>query len=218
METITKKQLDILCQNGKAIDSKGGYPAVVIHPDNTITKIWARRKSFFSSATLRPYTQRFIYNADELARRNIRVPEVISHARLENSFIRIVTYTTLPGFSIRELLETSPASVNMQSLCEFIHHLHKKGILFRGIHLGNIIQLPDGGYGLIDFTDVKFYSKPLPLMRRAANLAIPLRYSKDVSNITQAQLPDLLETYLKILRIETKDALRFKEKVKRHLP
>lgn len=191
---------------------------MVIHPDDTITKIWARKKKLISSATLRPYSNRFIHNAHELKHRGIVVPEIITHAKVENSHVRIVTYRSLPGQSIRELLKESPASVNIPELCQYINQLHQSGILFRGMHLGNIIQLPDNdGYGLIDFTDVKFYSKPLPLLRRAANLATPLRYSQDTDRIKEAGLPSLQDTYLDILNPGDADKQRFVSELDRYL-
>jgi uncharacterized protein (UPF0261 family) len=52
MKIITHQELETLCQHGQAIDNKAGYPAVVLHPDGTITKIWARKKKLISSATL----------------------------------------------------------------------------------------------------------------------------------------------------------------------
>ncbi len=206
MKTISQKELDALCQNGQAIDSKGGYPAVVIHPDDTVTKFWARKKGFFSSTTLYPYSKRFLKNASELTRRGITVPKILDHAKLENSHVRIVTYSSLPGQSIRELLEKTPTQIDIHSLAQYLYQLHEKGIYFGGIHLGNIIQGPSNqSYGLIDFTDVRFYPKPLNIKRRAANLSIPLRYPKDIERIKKSGLPDLQESYLKILAPSSED-------------
>lgn len=218
MNSITQQELDAICQNGQAIDNKGGYPAVVIHPDDTVTKFWARKKKLLSSASLRPYSNRFVRNAEELLRRGIAVPEIINHASVENSHVRIVTYRSLAGQSIRELLKKSPDQVDITELSQYIYQLHQKGILFRGMHLGNIIQRPDNlGYGLIDFTDVKFYSKPISMLRRAANLATPLRYQDDIKRITESGLPNLQQSYLDILKLNKVDTQRFKDEVKRYL-
>ncbi|MBK1853599.1 hypothetical protein JO972_01380 [Verrucomicrobiaceae bacterium 5K15] len=195
METITQAQLDELCANGRAIDQKSGYPAVVLHPDGSISKIWARKKGLFSSSTLRPYAQRFVKNAQQLKARGITVPDIIRVARLENSHVRLVTYRGLPGTSIRELLEKTPQQIDMQALCQYIAELHEKGILFGGMHLGNILQM-DSGFGLIDFTDVRFFRKPLTAKQRAHNLRTPLRYDEDIARIRDAELPDLVESYL----------------------
>lgn len=195
MKTITSTELDRICNNGKAIDMKGGYPAVVIHPNDTITKLWARKKGFFSSATFDPYSNRFVRNADELAKRDIIVPKILNHFRLEKSHIQLVTYTSLPGQSIRELIHSEPNKIDLATLSSYINSLHQKGILFGGMHLGNIIQM-ENGYGLIDFTDVRFYKRPLSDKQRASNLRVPLRYQEDISAMEKAGLPNLIDTYL----------------------
>ena len=218
MNTITLEELEAICQDGQAIDNKGGYPAVVLHTDGTITKFWARKKKLISSATLRPYSNRFIKNAKELHRCGVITPEIISHTAVENSHIRIVRYQALPGQSIRELLEKDPQQVDIKNLCRYIYQLHQKGILFKGMHLGNIIAQPDQkSYGLIDFTDVKFYPKAVPMLRRAANLATPLRYKDDINRIKNAGLPDILKSYLKLLDLSGPKEQRFHKEVTRYL-
>lgn len=209
MKTITSRELDAICKNGEAIDSKGGYPAVVLHPDGTVTKFWARKKGLFSSSTLRPYSNRFVRNAAELAKRGIVVPEITDHAKLEKSHVRIVTYRGLPGESIRELIRREAASIDLPGLCRYIGTLHEKGIWFGGMHLGNIIRTP-GGYGLIDFTDVKFFNRPLTAGQRAENLRTPLRYPEDTEGLKRAGLPGLVDTYLEAVPLDdaAKDLIR----------
>jgi hypothetical protein len=199
MKWITSDEFNTLCQDGEPIGCKGGYPAVVLHPDGRVTKIWARKKGFFSSSTLRPYSKRFIRNARELCLRGIVVPEILAHARVEGSHIRLVTYRSLPGESVRNLLENCPDRVDIPSLAQYIHGLHEKGILFECIHLGNVIQLPDHqGYGLIDFTDICFQKKPLNVKQRELNLSVPVRYKKDMDRIKEAGHPDLVNSYYEI--------------------
>lgn len=209
MNKISEEQLEKLCSHGKAIDSKAGYPCVVIHPDGTATKIWAKKKKLISSTSFSAYPDRFVKNAQRLAQRGVAVPEILDQAILEGSHVRIVTYRSLPGKSLRGLLKSSPEKVNIHSLCTYFHELHHKGIHFRSLHLGNIIQTPEGGYGLIDFTDVTYYSKPLSLKRRAANIAYPMQYQDDMRMITEAGLPDLLESYLDIYQPNPRDRQRF---------
>ncbi|MCP5538271.1 MAG: hypothetical protein H7A51_18815 [Akkermansiaceae bacterium] len=216
MKQMTTQELDSLCRNGTAIDSQGGYPCVVIHPDQTITKIWAIKKRFFSSNTLSHYATRFVNNAARLAALGIRVPEILEHAKVENSHIRVVKYKSLPGKSMRELLKEDPDQVDIPDLCRFIFSLHELGILYRSIHLGNIIQTAPGEYGLIDFTDVKFYNKPVPLLRRAANLAFPLRYDKDAKRIKKAKLPKILKSYLALLKLDKAHKKEFKQHFKHY--
>jgi len=197
MKKITKAEFDVICSNGKSIDIKGGYPSVVLHPDGSVTKLWARKKGLFSSARLSPYSNRFIKNAGKLAKRGIEVPDITNHTKLENSHIRLVSYRALPGNSIRELIHSSPEKIDLTDLCRYICTLHEKGILFGVIHLGNIIQTKNG-YGLIDFTDVRFFNRPLSPKQRAKTLRVPLRYHEDIHALIQAEHPDFVDTYLSI--------------------
>lgn len=217
MNTISKQQLKYLCRNGTCVDFIGEYPSIIFHPDGTITKLWLRKKSFFSSDRFRSYAQRFVNNAARLTAKGITVPEILSHAVLEGERISIVCYRALPGNSIRVLLKKFPERVDIPALCQYILMLHDKGIFFRSIHLGNIILLPDNSYGLIDFTDVRIYKKSVPLLRRAANLATPMRYSEDTDRIEVAQLPNLIECYLSALEPNARDKERFLAKIKRYL-
>jgi hypothetical protein len=214
MNTITQDEFKFICNNGESIGKKSGYPAVVIHPDKTITKIWVRKK-LFSSATIYPYSSRFVRNARELHRRKVEVPEIINHARVENSNVRIVRYRALEGFSIRDLLRENPRKVSVHAIAKYFYELHEKGIFFRSIHLGNIVQLQGGdSYGLIDFTDVKFHPGPLSLRRRAINLATPLRYNDDVKLLKEAEQVGLVESYSTIANLCDSHSKCFKERVK----
>jgi hypothetical protein len=49
----------------------------------------------------------------------------------------------------------------LDSLARFIRHLHRQGVYFRSLHLGNILQLPGGNYGLIDILDLQHKRRPL---------------------------------------------------------
>ena len=61
------------------------------------------------------------------------------------------------------------------------------------MHFGNIIRLSDDqGYGLIDFTDVRFSSKPLNAKQRSQNLAVSMRYERDVAKAREGGHQDLL--------------------------
>jgi RIO-like serine/threonine protein kinase len=49
----------------------------------------------------------------------------------------------------------------LPELAAYILKLHQLGIYFRSLHLGNVLRTPDGGYGLIDFLDIRFKRAPL---------------------------------------------------------
>ena len=197
MTTISKEEFQNLTANGRAIGQKGGYPAVVLHPDKTVTKLWIKRSRIGHIVPSLTYAARFIRAASKLKTAGIAVPEILSFQEIEGTKVQVVRYTEIAGTSIRELLEQDPNSVNVEKIAAFFLHLHEKGILFRAIHFGNIIAQPDGTFGLIDFSNVTFKKRPANLMERAKNLATPLRYRDDLANYEKAGLPDLVITYLK---------------------
>jgi len=211
---ITHEEYKELKKSSTLVDTKNGYPAIILHPDKTITKLWSKKAKLFSSARFYPYAKRFISNAVQLKRRGIPVPAILEHLRIKDSHVQLVRYEELSGSSIRNLLENSPNEVDMLGLANFIFGLHQKGIFFRAIHLGNVIQMPDGNFGLIDFTDVTFHSKPLSHQQRASNIATPLRYAADVKLIKQSNLPNLETLYLKLYKPSDADLLSFKKVVR----
>lgn len=218
MKIISKQQLGDLCSDGTWIDSIGKYPSIVIHPDGTITKLWKRKNRLFSSDRFRTYAQRFVDNAAILASKNIKVPDILDHALVEGERISIVRYRALPGNSIRDLLKTAPERVDIPALSRYILMLHDNGIYFHSIHLGNIILLPDSSsYGLIDITDVRYYKRPVPLRRRAVNLAMPMRYIEDTNRMEAAQLPNLVDCYLSLLDTNIGSKDRFRDQVIRRV-
>ena len=113
---ISRTEFDQWCTEGKCLDPKHGFPAVILHSDDTVTKVWARPQRLLSSSRWRPYATRFVDNARRLGELGIKVPEILDYGRLEGSHVRIVRYCSLPGTSIRELLKTDPGQVDVPSL------------------------------------------------------------------------------------------------------
>jgi hypothetical protein len=73
--------------------------------------------------------------------------------------------------------------------------LHDKGILFRSIHLGNILVLEHGGFGLIDIADMSIQRRPLGLLKRARNFRHLLHDKADRDSLEQYGYERFLEQY-----------------------
>ncbi len=102
-------------------------------------------------------------------------------------------------------------------LASFFCTLHEKGIFFRSIHFGNIIQIGDKEFGLIDFTDVTFYGHSLNLKQRARNLSFPLRYVEDVESMQGSSDPNLIDCYLQLSSYPRENEKKFKRLIKHDL-
>lgn len=141
--------------------------------DGTILKLF-RRKRLITSAAWYPYAQRFVDNAGALARRGVPVPRVIAALRVPSVKRDAVHYHPLQGVSLRSLIRQELAPETERRLkrqfTEFVIHLHALGIYFRSLHLGNVILTPSGELGLIDFSDLRIYRRPLPRFMRRRNI------------------------------------------------
>ena len=141
--------------------------------DGTLLKLF-RRKRILSSAAWFPYAQRFAKNASVLRERGIPVPTVIAVARIPSIRRDAVHYHPLAGESLRALLRRGLDPVTEDGLkrkfTKFVIRLHSLGIYFRSLHLGNVILTPSGELGLIDFSDLRVYSRPLPAFMRRRNI------------------------------------------------
>ena len=82
-----------------------------------------------------------------------------------------VLYRPLPGDTLRNhwrRIDAEQRSIEVRQFGAFLAHLHQSGVYFRSLHLGNVLYTPDGDFGLIDFLDIRFKSRPLrpTLIRR----------------------------------------------------
>ena len=140
--------------------------------DGSFVKLF-RRKRVVSSTAWYPYAQRFADNAEALAQRGIAVPRVIDVWRIPSIKRDAVHYHPLEGVTLRSLNRVE-VDVDLAALkvlfTDFVVHLHRLGIYFRSLHLGNIILTPSGKLGLIDFSDLRIYRVPLPAFMRRRNI------------------------------------------------
>ncbi|MDR0378501.1 MAG: lipopolysaccharide kinase InaA family protein [Candidatus Accumulibacter sp.] len=133
-----------------------------------------RRKRLLSSALWYPYARRFVDNAEALVTRGILVPRVLAALRVPSVRRDAVLYQPLAGMTLRALCQRGLDAGSERRLkrlfTDFVIHLHSLGIYFRSLHLGNVVLTPEGELGLIDFSDLRIYRRPLPVFMRRRNL------------------------------------------------
>jgi hypothetical protein len=129
-----------------------------------------RVRGRFSIARIYSYARRFCSNAARLRRLGIPTVEVKQLFHLETPAETAVLYTPLAGETLRERLERSTLTADeLYRLGSFVALLHRHGVHFRSLHLGNIVLCADGGMGLIDIADMRIYPWPLWCMTRCRN-------------------------------------------------
>lgn len=200
MLNLDSKSYNTLTEDGRIIEADGLGPKVIQLKDKSFFKIF-RRKSIISSSSIIPYAKRFAANSEQLNKLGIIAPEILAIYKLYNGSTA-VQYNPLPGETLRKKLhesksETEKALLTQQFGC-FLAELHKKGIYFRSLHLGNVLLLPSGKFGLIDLADMKISGRPLSRSMRIRNLKHMQRYAEDKSWLFETHLDSLISGYSKI--------------------
>lgn len=197
MKRIDGVQLDALLQGAKTIEEDGLGIKVARLGDGDFLKLY-RRKRLLSSDLWDLPAQRFADNAQGLLRLGITAPKVLDVLMISERRLSAVRYQPLPGDTLRNSLrqlDAEPRTALVKQFGTFLGGLHQLGVYFRSLHLGNVLLLPDGSFGLIDLSDMKLESRPLAPWKRRRNLQHILRYSEDIAWLTQQHLDSWLEGY-----------------------
>jgi len=173
MRIVTANEWQQWLTQGEVLEKDGRGPKVIRLDDHQLLKVFRPRRRLWL-ARLMPQALRFRNNANRLQSLGVRVPLVgecfwIDKAQAVNGCL----YTPLPGQSLEQLYRQSRNEFDalLPAFAVFIHSLHQRGIYFRSLHLGNVLLLPSGCFGLIDFLDLSFRHAPLPPRLVARNLA-----------------------------------------------
>ncbi|NMG33893.1 toluene tolerance protein [Azoarcus sp. TTM-91] len=158
---------------------------VLLLPDGSYIKLF-RRKRLLSSAAFYPYVRRFADNVQALHARGIPCPDIIALYRIPHIERDAVHYRPLVGETLRRLLKQTPppeaeACRLREQIGSFVARLHRLGVYFRSLHLGNIVLTPSGELGLIDVADMTTRQRALGYLLRKRNLKHLLRYPEETA-------------------------------------
>ncbi|WP_312481870.1 toluene tolerance protein [Stutzerimonas nitrititolerans] len=162
MRIVTAQELENWLASGTVLESDSRGPKVVCLEDGSFLKIFHSRKPLLSR--WHPEAQRFARNAERLQTLSISVPQLLECCWLkQKKGINACRYIPLPGNSLDTLFKEQREQFDRElpALAAFIRQLHLQGVYFRSLHLGNILKLPNGGFGLVDFLDLHFKRPPL---------------------------------------------------------
>lgn len=191
--TIYASQLQDMLAGAQVLESDGRGVKVAKLANGDFLKVF-RIRNRWSLARLYPYSRRFCGNAERLLQLGYSTIHVQERLQLIGSDVSAVVYTPLPGRTLRQLIDAQGALA--ASLCAelgaFIARLHGDGVLFRSLHLGNVLQLPNGQFGLIDIADLRLYRRRLSRGKRWRNWRHLMRYAGDIAGVA---IDELLEGY-----------------------
>ncbi|MBQ0798945.1 MAG: hypothetical protein KBT63_06635 [Porticoccaceae bacterium] len=154
-----------------------------------------RRKRIFSSALFFPYANRFVDNAKKLNKLDIPTITPLNIYCLPHIQRTAVHYLPVEGDTLRALTKEmgDPAPL-LKKFAKFIAELHRKGVYFRSIHLGNVVLTENNKFALIDIADLKCYGNPLSRTLKKRNIKHLLRPPED-DWILKPNLTEMLTSY-----------------------
>jgi hypothetical protein len=192
---ISAAELRQLCAGARLLERDQRGAKVLLTPDNHIIKLFYPRRRI-TSARIYPYAYRFWNNARRLLEKGI-ITIRCEQLRYDRQHQRhLITYPLLAGTTLRDRLAgVSNVADYLDKLATYLVTLHTKGILFRSIHMGNILVLENGDYGLIDVADMSIQQWPLGLRKRARNFRHLLHDRSDREQLREYGYNRLLENY-----------------------
>ncbi len=204
MEKISQEEFQTLINSGKVLEQDSFGIKVVETADDQIIKTF-RLKRLFSSALLYPYALRFKHNSEKLLKKGFQTVTVsrITYCRAEKRHLLI--YPKLAGETLRDTFAAEPENIQkrLTVLARLMAKLHQEGVLFRSLHLGNVLLLPDETVALIDLSDMKIYSSPLSLKQRIRNFNHLLRYREDAEVIYRFGITRFLTAYCDVAKLSS---------------
>ena len=188
-----------LCEGAHIVEEDGLGPKVLRLGDGSFLKLFRARR-WYTSGTFNPYSERFACNSEQLQALGIVSPPILDLYSLHDGSTA-VRYQPLPGLTLRQALQSLDSSLR-ESLIErfgrFMAQLHERGVYFRSLHLGNVLLLEDGEFGLIDVADMRVYPSALRNTLRQRNLKHMQRYAQDRNWLFEAHFEQLAKGYASV--------------------
>ncbi|NVZ67739.1 bifunctional O-antigen ligase/aminoglycoside phosphotransferase family protein [Pseudomonas costantinii] len=199
VETPTPKAFEAQQKSADVIEEDGLGPKVLRLEDGSFLKLFRARR-WYTTGGFMPYSERFASNSEQLQQLGIASPPILNLYKLQDGS-SAVRYRPLPGLTLRQALQSLDSSLR-ESLIErfgrFIAQLHEHGVYFRSLHLGNVLLMDDGEFGLIDVADMHIYPSALRNTLRQRNLKHMQRYPQDRSWLLETHFEQLVEGYASV--------------------
>ncbi len=206
---LDSKEFDEKCKNAHVIEDDGAGPKVMRLEDQTFLKLFRPRR-WYTSGSFNPYSERFAVNSARLLRLGIPAPKVLALYSLQGGS-SAVHYQPLSGQTLRQTLQSLDSGLRQhltQRFGYFLAQLHEHGVYFRSLHLGNVLLMDDGEFGLIDVADMRILPSPLGKELRVRNLRHMQRYPQDRGWLFEEHFEQLLSGYGRLASDNETESLR----------
>lgn len=181
MKYLSEDTVQALVANGKVLERVGSIPKVIALENNKYYKAFFHKSL---SSKILSKAKKFSKNARKLQKKAIDTVVIDQTFRMKNPVRDCLIYEGLPGIILRGLLIETPRDKNLsKQLGTYLAELHNKGVMFRSVHLRNIIVQADKNFGLIDISDMRINFFPLNGSQRKRNLKHLFRYASDKNSL-----------------------------------
>ncbi|HIG42803.1 MAG: hypothetical protein ABGY96_13490 [bacterium] len=171
MKKISKAQVQEYVAKNKLLMGNLQKPMLMLTPDNEMIKSFFRKERL-STSTFFPKAVRFAENAKQLKKIGVLAPLPKEVMYCSEMAMHMVIYNRLPGTDLRVLNEGGD-DTGIRGLPRYLAELHTRGVMFRGIHLGNVLYLGKEvhqSYALVDISGMSIKKRQLRLWERMRNL------------------------------------------------
>ena len=208
MQFMSGREYAKLTQGATELERDRHGIKVLLTLEGHIIKL-IRVKRWWSLSAIYPYSLRFRRNAGRLLAMGISSVQVEQVFYCHQVRRHGVIYPLLQGESLEQISARDGISDELYGkLAGFIAMLHAKGVYFRSLHLGNILLLPDGEFGLIDVADMRFSSSSLRVDQRRRNFRHLLRNQNHRKLFESFGLERFLKLYLTSAALSQQQAKR----------
>lgn len=199
IKELPPEEFERVVTGAEILETNRKGPRVFRLQEGRILKI-IRHKRPLLRLGRKPRALIFARNARRLAERDFITGDVEEVFRVKHLRGHGLRYRPVPGKTLRsELREANPATRKelILAMATLLGRLHAAGVLFRSIHLANVIVTPARQLGLIDIADVRFHplGGPLSQRQRLRNFRHLLRYREDREQLALTGWPDFLDAY-----------------------
>ncbi len=199
VQTPAPQAFEALSKGAQVIEEDGLGPKVLRLEDGSFLKLFRARR-WYTSGGFNPYSQRFATNSQHLQQLGIAAPRILDVYSLRDGS-SAVRYQPLTGLTVRQALQSLDSGVRealVERLGRFMAVLHERGVYFRSLHLGNVLLLEDGEFGLIDLADMRIYPSALRSALRQRNLKHMQRYPQDRNWLFDTHFEPLVSGYASV--------------------
>jgi hypothetical protein len=194
--TMSDAQYQELRSLARVLEADADGDKVLLLADGRIMKLF-RVRHRISKAHFYPYSKRFASNVTLLQQLNIATVSDVSCFKLPSRQRTGVVYQPLAGETLRRLGVAGELSeARCADTGAFVAHLHALGILFRSVHLGNILNCEHGELGLIDVADLSRRPWSLRKSERLRNFQHLFRPPEDHEYLDTTHKRALIDRYL----------------------